>query len=258
VPAASVTLAVDAADAPALTGDGSVGSRSMMMHGSALSAGARQVVAKGTALAAEQLGVEVAEVQFQDGVYMAASTNRSVSMVELITCFGDRTPHPLDTTASVPSTQTFPSGAHVAEIELEAETGLCRVVAYVAVDDCGVVVNHALVEGQIQGGIMQGHGQVFGEGAVYDAEGQLVTGSFMDYAMPRADASHPLRVINQSVPSPNNLLGVKGVGEAGTTGALPCLANAVIDALGPLGVVALDLPCTPGRIWSVIAQARNP
>jgi carbon-monoxide dehydrogenase large subunit len=124
------------------------------------------------------------------------------------------------------------------------------------VDDCGRVLNHTLVEGQFHGGIVQGIGQVLAEHCVYDADGQLLTGTFMDYAMPRADMLGEVKLYDHSVPSPTNPLGVKGAGEAGTTGAIPALANAVIDALRPLGIRHLDFPYSPARIWSAIHRRR--
>jgi carbon-monoxide dehydrogenase large subunit len=146
----------------------------------------------------------------------------------------------------------------VAEVEIDPETGIVDVVRYVAVDDSGRVLDHTLVEGQIHGGIVQGLGQALVEHCVYDAAGQLLTGSFMDYGMPRADMLKEVSVHDHSVPSPSNPLGVKGAGEAGTTGALPAVANAVIDALRPLGIEQLDFPFSACRVWQAIAtQARG-
>lgn len=147
---------------------------------------------------------------------------------------------------------TFPSGCHIAEVEIDPETGVTRVVSYVAVDDAGNVISPATVEGQIMGGIAQGVGSVLGERIVYDEGGQLVTSSFMDYAMPRADDLPSIEVLTLSCPSPRNRLGVKGVGEAGTTGAIPAVANAVIDALRARGASQLDIPLTSGKIWRAI------
>jgi carbon-monoxide dehydrogenase large subunit len=144
---------------------------------------------------------------------------------------------------------TFPSGCHIAEVEVDPETGVTRLVSYVAVDDAGNVISPAIVEGQIMGGIAQGVGSVLGERIVYDEGGQLVTSSFMDYAMPRADDLPSIAVLTHACPSPRNRLGVKGVGEAGTTGAIPAVANAVIDALRARGVSRLDIPLTPERVW---------
>jgi carbon-monoxide dehydrogenase large subunit len=129
---------------------------------------------------------------------------------------------------------------------------------YVAVDDCGRVLNHALVEGQLHGGLMQGIGQILGEQCIYDRDtGQLMTGTFMDYFMPRADQLPALALYDRSTLSPSNPLGVKGAGEAGTTGAIPTIANAVMDALAPLGIHQLEMPYTPQRLWAAIAEARR-
>ncbi|HYL22900.1 MAG TPA: molybdopterin cofactor-binding domain-containing protein, partial [Burkholderiales bacterium] len=141
---------------------------------------------------------------------------------------------------------------HVAEVEIDPDTGVIDIVNYVAVDDCGRVINHVLLEGQTFGGIVQGIGQVLMEHCVYDENGQLLTGSFMDYAMPRPDIIISAQLYEHCIPSPTNLLGAKGAGEAGTTGAIPTLANAVIDALRPLGIHQLDFPYSPARIWQAI------
>jgi carbon-monoxide dehydrogenase large subunit len=158
----------------------------------------------------------------------------------------------------VPVAAAFPSGGHVAEVEIDPETGEIEILSYAAVDDCGVVYNHMIVEGQLLGGLVQGLGQVMGEACVYDPDtGQLLSGSFMDYVMPRAD-DLPLRLSlhERPVPSPTNPLGAKGAGEAGTTGAVPTLANAVLDALASAGVRSLEMPYTPARVWAAIQAAK--
>lgn len=249
-----ITLQASVPQGPKLNGDGSVGSRSAMSHGSSLMATAREVIGKGMPLAASYLGVQESALTFRDGLYVASHLNRSVGLLELVQMAGSEQASPLDAVASVPSPQNFPSGAHICEVEVDPRTGEYQVVSYVAVDDCGNVISPVLVEGQVHGGVMQGFGQVFGEHCIYDESGQLVTGSFMDYFMPRADSSFPMHVIDYPVPSPTNLLGAKGVGEAGTTGALPCFANAIIDAMRPLGVNHLDLPYTPYRLWQAMQQ----
>jgi carbon-monoxide dehydrogenase large subunit len=161
----------------------------------------------------------------------------------------------LDTKGDTPQPRSFPSGAHVAEVEVDPETGRVEVLAYYAVDDCGRVINHVLLEGQVHGGIVQGLGQGMGEHAVYDDAGQLLTASFMDYAMPRADEQPAMTLRDRPIPSPNNPLGVKGAGEAGTTGAVPTVSNAVIDALRPLGIHHLEFPFSPSRVWAAIREA---
>jgi carbon-monoxide dehydrogenase large subunit len=151
-----------------------------------------------------------------------------------------------------PQNFTFPFGAHIVAVEIDRETGHVSITKYVAVDDCGTQINPLLVEGQVQGGIVQAMGQALFEQTIYDENGQLLTGEFMDYAMPRA-SDVPEFILGSTVtPSPVNPLGVKGVGEAGTIGATPALANAVLDALDPMGVVHLDLPLTPERVWRAI------
>ena len=152
---------------------------------------------------------------------------------------------------------TYPNGVHVVEVEIDPDTGLTRVVKYSAVNDFGTVLNPMLVEGQVQGGAVQGLGQVLLEGAVYDADGQLVTGSFMDYAMPRAHDVPMIEVANRPVPTKTNPVGAKGCGEAGTSGGLPAVANAVIDALSEYGIRHLEMPMTPSRIWQAIQDAKR-
>jgi carbon-monoxide dehydrogenase large subunit len=152
----------------------------------------------------------------------------------------------------MPSGRAYPSGAHVAEVEIDPETGMVDILRYTAVDDCGTVLNHTLLEGQILGGMLQGVGQVLGEQAIYDEAGQFITGSFMDYAMPHATALADVRLDTIVTPSPNNPLGVKGAGEAGTTGALPAAMNAIVDALRPAGVVHIDMPATAQKIWRAL------
>jgi carbon-monoxide dehydrogenase large subunit len=166
--------------------------------------------------------------------------------------------HPLDTTMKISTATAFPSGAHVCEVEIDIDTGELELVRYVAVDDAGTIYNHVLVEGQIHGGLMQGIGQMLGEHCVYEqGTGQFLTGSFMDYYMPRADVLPALSLFDRPVPSPANPLGAKGAGEAGATGSVPTIANAVIDALKPYGVTHLDAPFTPSRIWAVLQQAKS-
>ena len=238
---------------PRLTGGGTIGSRSMMAHGSALVATARTVVKKGMELAAKDLEVASADLEFREGKYRVKGTDISLAFQEL----ARRYTKELDAVDSIQSAMSYPGGAHVAEVEIDPDTGVIDILNYVAVDDCGRVINHTLLEGQVYGGIVQGIGQVLIEHCVYDENGQLLTGSFMDYAMPRADILRGAKLYEHLVPSPSNLLGAKGAGEAGTTGAIPALANAVIDALRPLGINHLDFPYSPSRIWTAIANKRR-
>jgi carbon-monoxide dehydrogenase large subunit len=229
-------------------GGGTVGSRSLMSHGGALYATAQLVVKKGLDLAAAELEASAGDIEFARGEYRIKGTDRSISFREI----ARRHPAALDTQGGIPTPVAFPGGAHVCEVEIDPDTGVVEVASYVAVDDCGRVFDHTLVEGQLHGGIVQGLGQALGEHCVYDAGGQLLTGSFMDYVMPRSDILPAVKLYDHSVPSPSNPLGVKGAGEAGTTGAIPAVANAVIDALRPLGIRHLDFPFTPARVWAAI------
>jgi carbon-monoxide dehydrogenase large subunit len=224
-----------------------------MAHGSALVATARAVVKKALELAARDLEVAPADIEFSAGRYTVKGTDVSISFHEL----ARRHHRELDTIEGVPPPMSFPGGAHVAEVEVDPDTGVIDIVNYVAVDDCGRVINHVLLEGQTFGAIVQGAGQVLAEHCIYDENGQLLTGSFMDYTMPRADMLKGAKLYDLCVPSPTNLLGAKGAGEAGTTGSIPTLANAVIDALRPLGINHLDFPYAPARIWRAIAKARS-
>jgi len=250
LPADSITLRASDPDGPKISGVGTIGSRSMMAHGSALVATARTVVKKGLELAARQMEVAPADVEFAKGRFRVKGTDLSISFQEVARRYKSE----LDTIDSVPGPMSYPGGAHVAEVEIDPDTGVIDIQNYVAVDDCGRVINHTLLEGQTFGGIVQGIGQVLVEHCVYDENGQLLTGSFMDYAMPKADIIRGAKLYDHLVPSPTNLLGAKGAGEAGTTGAIPTLANAVIDALRPLGIHHLDFPYSPARIWSAIAK----
>jgi len=152
---------------------------------------------------------------------------------------------------------TFPNGCHVAEVEVDPNTGVIEVVNYTAIDDLGKVISPVLVRGQVHGGVLQGFGQAFMEEVVYDQQGQLLTGSFMDYAMPRAGAMMNLRNETVEVPTTLNLLGSKGVGESGCTGSLPALSNSVMSALRPLGIDQMDMPFTPYKVWTAINASQK-
>ena len=249
-----ITLRASDPDGPALVGEGTIGSRSMMAHGGSLLVAAREVVKKGTELAAKDLEVAPTDLEFSRGRYRVKGTDISVGIEDL----AKKHPGALDSKGEIPLPRSFPSGAHVAEVEIDPETGVVAILSYTAVDDCGRIINHVLLDGQLHGGIAQGIGQVMAEHAVYDsASGQLLTGTFMDYEMPRADGMPEISLYDRSIPSPGNPLGVKGAGEAGTTGAVPAVSNAVIDALRPLGIDALDLPYTPDRVWHAIRGAKR-
>jgi carbon-monoxide dehydrogenase large subunit len=247
-----------------VTGGGTGGSRSAMLSGTAIMQASDKVIEQGKKLAAHVLEASAGDIEFKSGRFTIAGTDRSIGIMELAekTRGGiklpDGAPSTLDVThvtEAVPG--TFPNGIHVVEVEIDPDTGLTRVVKYNAINDFGTVLNPMLVEGQVQGGAVQGLGQVLLEDTVYDADGQLVTGSFMDYAMPRAHDVSMIEVANRPVPTKTNPVGAKGCGEAGASGGLPAVANAVIDALSEYGIRHLDMPMTPPRIWQAIQNAKR-
>jgi aerobic carbon-monoxide dehydrogenase large subunit len=253
-----VVLRAGDPDGPTLMGSPAIGSRTVLSHGSTYKLAAEQVIEKGRPFAADALEASVDDVEYRDGRYVVKGTDRAVTFAEVLERCSSQAPHPLDTISEMPIVRAFPSGAHVAEIEIDRETGWVTVVDYTAVDDIGNVINHVLADGQLHGGVMQGAGQVFGENCLYDeADGQLVAGSFMDYVMPRADLFLAIHTVDHAVPSPGNLLGAKGAGEAGTTGAGAACMNAVVNALCSAGVAQFDMPATPMRIWSAMQQASD-
>jgi aerobic carbon-monoxide dehydrogenase large subunit len=259
VAADSVRLrASDPEGPPLLVGTGTFGSRSLISHCGALVTGAREVIRKGMELAAKELEVAETDLVFEHGRYRVPGTDVSIGLGELAKRLAGAGDNPLDTQMKVAIAGAFPSGAHVCEAEIDPATGVLELIRYVAVDDAGKIYNHVIVEAQLVGGLMQGIGQALGEHCVYEREsGQLLAGTFMDYYMPRADALPEIALHDRPVPSPANPLGAKGAGEAGTTGAIPTIANAVIDALAPCGINQLDMPFTPARIWEAIQAAAN-
>ncbi|HMG59871.1 MAG TPA: molybdopterin cofactor-binding domain-containing protein, partial [Burkholderiales bacterium] len=241
-----------------LIGNATGGSRSLLGVGSVMQLAAKEVVEKGLALASKDLEAAAADIEFREGSYRIKGTDRTVTLLALAQKYAG-TPQALDVKTEGKFGVTFPNGCHVAEVEIEPETGTAEVVRFTAVDDAGNIVNHQIVEGQMQGGITQGAGQVFGEHAVYDPDtGQLLTGSFMDYPMPRAGLVAGLAIREHPVPTAANPLGAKGVGEAGVSGSLPALMNAVSDALRQAGVTRFDMPATPDRLWRAIRGAKGP
>ncbi len=237
-----------------LLGNATGGSRSLAAVGSVLLLAAREMVKKGMALAAEALEAAEADIEFVKGRYRIKGTDRSIALVDLAQKYSSE--KQLDIHYQNKFGSCFPNGCHIAEVEIAPETGEAEVVSYVACDDAGNIINHQIVEGQVQGGLTQGAGQVFCELAVYDESGQLLTGSFMDYAMPRAGLVNGIKLIEHPVPTKLNPLGAKGVGEAGVTGSLPALMNAVVDALRQAGVRRFDMPATPHRLWLALRAAR--
>jgi aerobic carbon-monoxide dehydrogenase large subunit len=245
-------------------GGGTGGSRSAMLSGTAIVQAADKVIEQGKRIAAHVLEASVGDIEFKDGRFVIAGTDRSIDIMTLAERLrgGMTMPESVPTTLDVthvtePVPGTFPNGVHVAEVEVDPETGAAAVVKYTAVNDFGTVINPMLVEGQIQGGVVQGLGQVLLEQAVYDTDGQLVTGSFMDYAMPRAHDAPMIDVFNHPVPTKTNPLGAKGCGEAGCSGGLPTVANAVVNALSDLGIKHLEMPMTAARIWQAIEDAQR-
>ena len=245
-------------------GMGTYGSRSAAVGGSAIVKAADKIIEKGKKIAAHALEASEDDIEFGDGNFTVAGTDKTMSIAEV--AFAAYVPHNypegvepgLDETAFYdPLSFSFPAGTHIAEIEVDPETGTIDVVGYTAVDDFGTVINPMIVEGQVHGGVAQGIGQAIHEGCVYDDAGQLVTGSYMDYSMPRADCLPSLKVDTEGVPSPLNPLGVKGCGEAGAIAAPAAIMNAVMDALGPLGVTKLDMPATPQAVWQAIQNAAS-
>ena len=237
-----------------ITGNPTGGSRSLLGVGSVMLLAANEVVKKGLPIAADELEAAESDLEFGHGEYRVKGTDRKVSLRALVQKHPGKLDHDM-TGQKVGS--TFPNGCHVSEVEIDPETGELEVVRYTAVDDAGTIVNHQIVEGQMQGGITQGAGHVLGEVAIYDrATGQLITGSFMDYTMPRAILVDGLRILDHPVPTKTNPLGAKGVGEAGVTGSMPCLMNAILDALRGAGVERFDMPANQQRVWGAIRAAR--
>jgi carbon-monoxide dehydrogenase large subunit len=258
VPFDKIELRYNDNAAPKMLGTGSFGSRSLISHGAALQTAAKEIVEKGRKLAAAEFEAAPGDVVFDNGKYEVAGTDLRISIQTLIERKWNTPAHPLDTNTTLDLAAAFPSGAHVAEVEIDPQTGALTILNYIAADDCGNIFNHTLVEGQLHGGLMQGVGQVIGEAIVYEpSTGQLLSGSFQDYFMPRADNLAPLRLIDCGVPSPANALGAKGAGEAGATGSVPALANAVLDALKPVGVRHVEMPYTPDRLWHAIHEAQQ-
>ena len=222
-----------------------------------------EIIERARAAAATLLEAAAKDLVYEAPFFRISGTDRAISLFETAGAIEsgkccDELNGKLEAThdfkGRIPA---YPAGAAVCELEIDPDTGLTRAVKYTAVNDFGTVINPLLVEGQIQGGVVQGLGQVLLEGAVYDSDGQLVTGSFMDYAMPRAHDAPMIEVTNRPVPTKTNPIGAKGCGEAGTSGGLPAVANAVIDALSGYGIRHLEMPMTPARIWQAIQDAKR-
>src|SRR3954469_13158077 len=254
-------------------GIGTNGSRSTVIGGSALWMAADKVIAKGRRIAAHLLEAAEADIEFavgpnggeNGGAFVVAGTDRRVSITDVAKATFQVGKLPpgfegglYETGTFAPSDTTYPNGSHVCEVEIDPDTGEVEVVSYIVVDDVGTVVNPIGLKGQIHGGVAQGLGQAVMERVVYDREsGQMLSGSFMDYAMPRAADMPFMKVESNPCPTALNPLGAKGAGEAGTVGALPAVVNAVLDALAPLGVTQIDMPTTPDRVWTAIRSSKR-
>jgi len=265
-------LGLDPADVTYLQGDtdqvffgeGTGGSRSATLAGSAFHVAAEKIVTKAKAIAAHALKVPVDTVKFADGILSSPNTNQTITIKEVAKLATQPAKLPKGMEGGLTATavyaaevENFPNGCHVCEVEIDPETGVTEIVRYNVVDDVGTVLNPMLLHGQIVGGIAQGAGQILMENIHFDAGGQLVTGSFMDYAMPRAADIPDVEVESNPVPTKTNPLGVKGAGEAGSVGAMPAVANAIVDALSEFGVRHIAMPATPEVVWRAIRGARH-
>jgi len=250
IPADRITVEQGDSDLP-IRGRPAVGSRSTNAVGGALVVGAERLVETGRGLAAELFGVgDASSVVYRDGFFQVENTNHRLSLFDLAERLAQEgRPDALTTIVQADSPTTFPNGCHIAEVEIDPETGKVALVSYAAADDCGVVLNETLVEAQIAGGAAQGIGQALMEAIVYDSDGQLLTGTFLDYAMPRAANLPSFASVFSPVPCTTNRLGVKGVGEAGTTAALAAVMNAIADAIPDGRGVDIDMPATAEKIW---------
>ncbi len=245
-------------------GMGTYGSRSLAVGGSAMVKAMDKIIAKGKRIAAHLMEASADDVDFVDGQFRIKGTDRAKAFAEISLAayvphnfpHDDLEPGLEETAFYDPKNFTYPAGCHVAEVEIEMDTGAARVVGFTAVDDVGRVINPMIVEGQIQGGVAQGIGQALLERAVYDQQGQLVSGSMMDYTMPRADHIPNIAVGTETTLCTHNPLGVKGCGEVGAIGSPPAVINAVVDALRDYGVRHIEMPATPQAIWSIIERGR--
>ena len=246
-------------------GRGSYGSRSMHVGGNALKRAADTIVEKAKPMAAMMLEASSGDIEFKDGSFRIVGTDRAVPLTNVAKAFYRPAMLPPQFDVGLEASGTYaaeppnyPNGCHVCEVEIDPETGVVTLARYAAVDDVGKVMNRLLCEGQIHGGVAQGAGQALMEAIVFDSAGQLVTGSFQDYAMPRAEDFPDLVSELTEVPAKTNPLGVKGAGEAGATGAPPAIIGAILDALKPYGIDHIDMPATPARVWAAINKSSAP
>ena len=261
VPFASVRLLQGDSD-ELVAGGGTGGSKSLMASGAAIIEASALVVEKGKLAASYVLETSVADIEFEAGNFTIAGTDRGIGIMDLAAKLRESHSLPSEVPASLDvqhvfdqAPQAYPNGCHVCELEIDPETGLTRIVNYTSVNDFGVIVNPLLVAGQAHGGIVQGIGQILHEQVSYSEEGQLLSGSFMDYGLPRADDLPNFGVVSHPVPCTTNPLGAKGCGEAGCAGSMPAVMNALVDALRPLGINHLDMPVTPEKLWRAINAA---
>jgi carbon-monoxide dehydrogenase large subunit len=245
-------------------GEGTGGSRTATIGSSAFHAATDKIVTKARAIAAHMLAVEADRIKFADGIFSAPGTNRTLTIRDVAKEAANPARLPKGMEGGLTATavynaevENFPNGCHICELEIDPETGAVEILRYSVVDDVGTVLNPLLLHGQIVGGIAQGVGQILMEDIRFDQTGQLINGSFMDYAMPRAENFSPFRIESNPVPTTTNPLGVKGAGEAGCVGALPAVANALVDALSELGIRHVEMPATPERLWRAIREANG-
>ena len=244
-------------------GRGTYGSRSLSVGGSALKAAADGIIEKGKKWAAHFLEAAEADIEFKDGMFSVVGTDKRIplSKVAELSFIPMGMPPQLGVgieavgTSAAPS--TFPNGCMICEVEVDPDTGTVAIDRFTAVNDVGMTVNPLLLAGQVHGGVVQGVGQALFEDVKFDKEGQMLSGSFMDYCMPRADDVPSFTVDEEPTPTQTNPLGVKGAGEAGTVGATPVVINAIMDALRPLGVKDIEMPATPNVVWKAIRQAQS-
>jgi carbon-monoxide dehydrogenase large subunit len=259
VPFEKVRIVEGDSDNTPATGFASVASRSAALASGAISVTIDAVLDKGRKLAGHILEAAEADIEYAGGAFRVAGTDREIDIFDLAARVKTTADLPGDLPPSLDSEedftspeQTYPNGCHVCEVEIDPDTGVIDVVGYTAVDECGTVINPMIVHGQVHGGVAQGLGQVLGEHAIYDDDGQLLAGSFMDYMMPRADDLPSMKLGFHSVPCTTNPIGAKGAGEAGTTGALPAGMNAILDALSARGITEMDMPATPDKVWTAL------
>lgn len=237
------------------TGGGTGGARSLYSEGGAILKAKDAVIEKGKAVAADMLETAQGDIEFAAGRFTVAGTDRSAGIMD-VAAEARKRDASLDTAADWQvQAITFPNGCHACEVEVDPATGITQVVRYVVADDMGRVINPTIVKGQIHGGVVQGIGQALYESVVYDDDGQLLTGTFTDYCMPRADNFPEIEVILCEVPCKTNPLGVKGAGEAGAVGSAPATMNALVDALAPAGITHVDMPATPQKVWDLLNGA---